>query len=378
MSEDRPPPLPGGPRAAPSGNDYAREMPEQRPVPPKGGPDTGPITGPDTGLDTGPIAAPGAGSVRPLEGGLFAPPDTAPIPASPQLPLGTAPPPAVLPADKPPWDPPHESVPPGIVLPEPDWRPVSSIVDRSVRRPSRPTAVPPPPMSGLPASAPSVPSQPPTPPGGSGPVPPGSWPDTHLGAADVRPAPDPSAPRDVPHHQPPPGGASVASSTPVPLPDAAARTTIALAMVCALLFVVIAGTAVWWTRQDQDRSRQIAQLTAEHEQVVADNQVAAAQAKAQFDDLGVPERWNAVVAANEKYSGVEARFNQAYPSSQKTIPLAAGFALVDAVRTCLVPVVEYNRAAVRFGDEVRGRLPAEVDMTSAPTACNVIGWGPPS
>ena len=108
-----------------------------------------------------------------------------------------------------------------------------------------------------------------------------------------------------------------------------------LAMISALLFVVAAAIGVWWVRESDQQAKAIVELKAEHAAFLDSQEAVGAEVQERYATLDVPGRWAAVVAANEKYAKAEEAFNAAYPTSQKTIPLAAGFALVSAVRECL-------------------------------------------
>ncbi len=350
-SEPQPPPLP----------DESEAVPAPPPLPASRGEVPGSKPAPDTAdnrvIDPVPDTPPrlptiGRGAPAARSGStaeLFAVPDPIPFPGpstgDPSTPAPTAP-------DR--GDPPP---PPAPFVREPEWFPVAAA----------PTAAPPTPAP--PDPTPSVGSE-------------------HV--QSLQPAPAPSFPsRPAPSFPPPPASFPREERQPAAMtaPQGAAGDergrarngsqsgiVTLLALLSALLFVATAGIGVWWTRQADQRAQTTAELKAEHAAFVDSQAAADAEVQERYQALDVKGRWAAVVAANEKYATTEKAFNAAYPTSQKTIPLSAGFALVSAVRQCLGPVIEYNRVAGQFSDAVRGDLGAQVDMTSPATNCNVIGW----
>ncbi len=253
-----------------------------------------------------------------------------------------------------------------------DWRPVAG-ADWSTPHQPPPAPVPPPVQMPVPP-----PMQPPPPSGQFTPsVPQYAYPPEYGAPGESSDGVGYPQPPDV--GQPPPydgSGRPAQAAAPQSMPDSTLRAATALAMVSALLFVVIAGTGVWWTQRRAVADREIVRLSSEHDAFVAARQAATEAEKSRLEEAGLAQKWDAVTAANDQYAAKEAKFNAANPSDQRTIPLAAGFALVSAVRECLGAVVEYNRVSVQFVQSSRGDLPAEVDMASAVTNCSVIGWGP--
>jgi len=153
-----------------------------------------------------------------------------------------------------------------------------------------------------------------------------------------------------------------------------------LSLLSVLLVVaLVAGTQSWLQARSEraDRITQLIQAHRAHQALVREGQeavrVRAEQDRVRYIASGVPDLWDAVVAANAAQRKLSAAADKRYANSQY-VQTGDAFQLVAAQYACLAKVIEYDRAATRFAEELRTPLPARVAMKDKQLNCGVLAW----
>jgi len=184
------------------------------------------------------------------------------------------------------------------------------------------------------------------------------------------------------HQQPPPTyqqpggqypGPEQRPGTPPPAEADRSRAIWPLAAVVAALVLAVAGTSGYWLIQSGRTNSEISRLAADHQRHEQKQQDARTALKNAYAAADLPGKMKDLRAKNTAYTTYLRAWNAQTSENARLDNLHV---LQKLESDCLEAIVEYDRAAAGFSEQMLGEQPAQIDMKDQDLNCEADYWTP--